>query len=150
MFPEPNPLLSEEEQALLDRAPEECFRRAVERGAFSLEELAADLSPRIALVLQCIASGERLPPLPETEAAPGTLRSPEVQEPPDGPVERAEAGPSSEEQRRSWAQFALQAHPLLLEWLESRLLNSDEAMEAAYTIDDRLGRYPTGTRYAVP
>jgi hypothetical protein len=50
----PNPALNEEEVALLIHQPEECLRRAVQRGAISLDQVTEELAPHVAAA--CAAS----------------------------------------------------------------------------------------------
>jgi len=63
----PNPVLDDEEQELLNAAPEECLRHAIKRGAFSLDQITTDISPRVAAVVRSIATGERIPELSTLE-----------------------------------------------------------------------------------
>jgi hypothetical protein len=51
-----------------------------------------------------------------------------------------------EETKRS----SLVNHPALTQMMAEQVLTPDEALEAANAIDRALGRYLTGTRYAVP
>jgi len=118
--------LDEEEQALCDSAPEECFRHAIRRGALSPDEATARLSPRIAAAVRSIATGERL------TAPPDRPR----------PLERS--------QEREMTRKILAGHPQLTQMLDERILGPDEALEVAQALDGILGRYTTGTRYAAP
>jgi hypothetical protein len=113
----------DDEQKLLESDPEECFRRAVRRGALSLDQFSRDLPPRVAAAVRSIAAGERLP------------------------ASSADADPA-----RTVADVSrmLSNHPQLTQMLGGRLLTLDEAIEAAHAIDHALGRYLTGTRYAAP
>lgn len=125
MLGEPNPTLNEKEQALVDSAPEECLRHAVQRGALTLDEVSPGLSPRVVAVVQSIATGER-------------VSLPERQE------------PSSVTRDYEWTLNALDSFPQIVHLLSEQVLTPDEAMEAAHTIDNILGRYMTGTKYAAP
>ena len=129
MLSEPNPILNEKEQSLVDSAPEECLRHAVQRGALALDEmlsnLSPNLSPRLAAVVQSIATGER-------------ISRPERQ------------GPSPVTQGYGWTLNALDGFPQIVHLLSEQALTPDEAMEAAHAIDNILGRYLTGTKYAAP
>ena len=116
----PNPALNEEEQALLD--PEACLRRVVRRGALPLDQVTERLSPRVAAVVRCIATGERLPKLP-------------------GPQETC---PSA------WKRSDLSAYPRLGRAVDDEVLTLAEAVEAVQGIESALGRYPTGCKYAAP
>ncbi len=122
---QPNPVLNQAEQALLDSEPEECFRHAVRRAAISLDKATTHLSPRIAAVVRCIVTGER----------------------PDAPDQPRPVEHSWERER---AQKSLSEHPQLAQMLNERTLTADEAMQAAHAMDHILGRYTTGTRYAAP
>jgi hypothetical protein len=44
----------------------------------------------------------------------------------------------------------LGSHPYLTHLLDEQVLQPGEAMDVAHVIDDLLGRYMTGTRYAAP
>jgi hypothetical protein len=147
MLGEPNPVLNEKEQALVDSAPEECLRHAVQRGALALDEISAKLSPRVIAVVQSIATGERLS-LPEPGinlqgVSAGGGRSRSLQ--PSGGQE-----PSAEAQEYEWTLDVLTSFPQIAHLLSEQALTPSEAMEAAHTIDHILGRYLTGTRYAAP
>ena len=132
----PNPLLNEEEKELLNAAPEECFHRAVERGAIPLERVTVGLSPRVANLVRSIATGERAPGAP--------LESPVTRSFPGHP-----AGPPDDPRAERMREL-LSGFPQLTTALEDRRLTAEEAMEAAHAIDGMLGRYLTGTRYAAP
>lgn len=119
----PNPDLNEE-RALLGSAPEECVQRAVRRGALPLDQIIGRLSPRVAAIVRSIATGERLPELPEREEA--------SQPPPAG------------------RQSDLSAYPQLQRIVDEEILTLAEAFEAAHAVDRALGRYMTGTKYAAP
>ena len=132
--------LDEEEQALCDSAPEECFRHAIRRGALSLDEATARLSPRIAAVVRSVATGERL-----TAPDMARARSMDVQTtPPDRPR------PLDLSQERETTRKMLAAHPQLAQMLDERILEPGEALGVAQALDGILGRYTTGTRYAAP
>ncbi len=122
MLHSPNPALNEEERELLDLAPEECLQHAIRRGALSLDQVTERLSPRVAAVVRSIATGERLPKLPELEE---TYWS---------------AGRRSD----------LSAYPQLGRTVDEEILTLAEAFKAVRSIDSALGRYPTGTKYAAP
>lgn len=143
----PDPMLNEEEVALLDAEPERCLRQVVDRGAIAVEDVTADLPPHLALVLRSIAAGERLPDpsAVEMRSTPGEAHPAAVEEepPPDVPETYVF-------QQREWASRILEPFPTLQEALEQGILSPDEAIGAAHTIDGFLGRYPTGTRYAAP
>ena len=49
-----------------------------------------------------------------------------------------------------WALTTLSEFPQITCLLSEQLISPDEAMQAAHTIDNILGRYLTGTRYAAP
>ena len=149
MFDTPNPILNDDEKALLEGRPEECLRRAVARSALSLDQIAAELSPHIATAVRGIVTSER-PPAPRPHSAPpparggGRFRLISRQD----PIER-----QSQERERK----AEEAHdclsgvyPSLDRLLADELLTPDEAMAAAHSVDAALGRYTTGTRYAAP
>ncbi|MBN1485113.1 MAG: hypothetical protein JXA37_10350 [Chloroflexia bacterium] len=146
----PNPLLNEQERALLNEHPEESFRMLVERGALAPEQVTADLEPPLAAALQYIASGERLEEMPEGEAS-SERRSPDRQRPdrqrPDLPPRPERWEPHKPE---SMLRSILSCHPRLLELFDAGRLTHDQALEAAWAMDHWLGRYPTGTRYAAP
>ena len=52
----PSPILNDEEQELLNDAPEECLRHVIEREALPLDLITASLSPRVAAAVRSIAS----------------------------------------------------------------------------------------------
>lgn len=132
--------LDEEERALCDSAPEECFRHAIRRGALSLDEATARLSPRIAAVIRSIATGERLTALdPETTRSIGAQLTP-----PDRPQSRERS------QERETTRKVLAGHPQLTQMLDERILGPGEALGIAQALDTILGRYMTGTKYAAP
>ena len=58
--------------------------------------------------------------------------------------------PGAQIWRREAAQRALSSHRELTRLLEQRILPPDDALKVAHAIDRILGRYLTGTRYAVP
>lgn len=150
----PNPILSDEERELLDSAPEECLRRAVQRGALSLDRLTEGLSPRVAAVVRSIATGERLlAPDLESEPAWGTAgrsHARSMEAAPSRGSERGRPRPAAIPHLLELARSALSNHPQLARMLDEQVLTPDEALEAARAIDHTLGRYPTGTRYAAP
>jgi uncharacterized protein (TIGR00269 family) len=131
MLHTPNSVLNEKEQELLQSAPEECLRHAVQRGAVALDE--GLLSPRVAAVLQSIVTGERLSLPEQVPSSRGGVRT---------------VPPSDREYERTTQ--ALSEFPQLTRLVSSRDLAPDEAMQVAHAIDDILGRYLTGTRYAAP
>ena len=125
---------------MCDSAPEECFRHAIRRGALSLDEATARLSPRIAAVVRSVATGERL-----TAPDMARTRSMGVQTtPPDRPR------PREQPQEREMVQKILSHHPQLAQMLDERILEPGEALGVAQALDGILGRYTTGTRYAAP
>ena len=138
----PNPVLNEEELELLGDAPEACLRQAVGRGALSLDEVTADLSPRAADAVRRIATGERLD-------APGSglARGLGAAEPAPPLALDAEGRGDWEEE---WALRTLSSHAQLAQLVDEQRLTPAEAMAAAHAIDHALGRYLTGTRYAAP
>lgn len=136
----PNPVLNKEELDLLNSAPEVCLRHVVQRGALSLDEVTAGLSPRVAAAVRFIATGERLA-MPEGDAARALgADGPALPATPEGPGDR-------EEERAS---RTLSSHAQLVYLLDEQRLTPSEAMAAAHAIDHALGRYLTGTRYAAP
>ncbi len=130
----PHSALNPEEQALLNHQPEECLRRAVQRGALSTEQIGAGLSPRLHTVLQAVVSGER-PPLPPEPAASHS-----------GSRQEHRVHPAIREIERQ----SLSVYPTLLALVDEQDLSTREALEVAHAVDDLLGRYPTGARYAAP
>ncbi len=128
----PNPVLNEKERDLLDSAPEECFRHAVQRGALSLDEVTADLPPRVSAVVRSIAAGERLTASGLEGAPPSNQYQPLCHW----------------DQRK--ALWMLDNHPQLVQVLDEQILRPDETMQVAHTLDRALGRYTTGSRYAAP
>jgi hypothetical protein len=145
----PNPALNQEEVALLTPQPEECLRRAVQRGAISLDQVTADLSPRVAAAVRSIVTGERVP-APSADLPEELIRQ----------FERVRGHLPTEaelEQMRGFmrahvaqAQEILTPYPHLLHLLDEQMLNGGEATAAAHAIDRVLGRYMTGTLYAAP
>jgi hypothetical protein len=125
MLSEPNPALNEEEQALVDSAPEKCLRQAVQRGALALDDMSTKLSPRVAAVVQSIATGERISLSDEQE-------------------------PSTMAYEYEWTLSVLTPFTQIARLLKEQTLTPDEAMETAHAIDDILGRYMTGSKYAAP
>jgi hypothetical protein len=154
MLNSPNPVLNKEEAALLTPQPEECLRRAVQRGAISLDQVTEDLSPRVAAAVRSIVTGERLPP------PPGERSFPDLPENLVRGFEQARGYSPTEadlEQMREFvrtqteqAQEILDPYPQLQRLLDEQVLNGAEATAAAHAIDHVLGRYLTGTRYAAP
>ena len=148
MLQTPNPVLNKEEAALLALQPEECFRRAVQRGAISLDQVTEALSPHVAAAVRSVVTGERLP-------APSELFEEMVRK-----LERAREQPLTEaemEQIRGFmqmqvphAQEMLAPYPHLQHLLDEQMLNGGGAIAAANAIDRVLGRYLTGTLYAAP
>ena len=124
----PNPVLDDEEQELLNAAPEECLRHAVKRGAFSPDQITADLLPHVAAVVRSIATGERIP-------------APSISE------MMCEIEKAAEPARERKILFA---YPSLQRLIELESLTLEEAYQAAHAIDRAIGRYLTGTRYAAP
>jgi hypothetical protein len=154
MLDTPNPVLNEEETALLTSQPEECLRLAVQRGAISLERVTEDLLPRVAAAVRSIVTGERLP-VPPSESAPTDLPEELVRD-----FEQARGHPPTEADRERMREFikmqmviapeSLSPYPQLRRLLDEQALNEIEATAAAHAIDHILGRYLTGTRYAAP
>jgi hypothetical protein len=134
----PSPILNDEEQELLNDAPEECLRHVIEREALPLDLIIASLSPRVAAAVRSIATGERSAAL---DVEPGPTR--EI-------VDESPARSTADSQLREWTRGMLSNHPQLLRMLDQRFLTAEEAIEATHAIDHILGRYLTGTRYAVP
>ena len=148
----PDPILDDKERAMLTEAPETCLRSVLERGALSIHQITAGLSPRLAAVLQYVATGERSADLPDQEAE---LELPDGRPPQREPRKREPSAKVDHEQRgwvhrREGTRWSLGAHPLLLGLLDEETLTPNEVMDAAHAIDRLLGRYMTGTRYAVP
>ncbi len=154
MLNNPNPALNEEEVALLTPQPEECLRRAVQRGAISLNRVTEALSPRVAAAVRSIVTGERLP------ASPGERSFPALPEELIRGFEQAQGHPPTKadlERMREFvsmqtgqAQEILAPYPLLQRLLDEQALSGAEATAEAHAIDHILGRYLTGTRYAAP
>lgn len=148
MVNNPNPALNKEEVALLAPQPEECFRRAVQRGAISLDRMIEELAPHVAAAVRSIVTGERLP------------TSPELPEELTHQFEQARGHPPTEaelEQMRGFvraqteqAQEILTPYPHLRHLLDEQMLTGGGAIAAANAIDHILGRYLTGTLYAAP
>jgi hypothetical protein len=126
----PDPALNDEEEALLDLYPEECFRHAVQRGAISLNMVTEELDPRVAAAVRSTVTGERVP-APPTEQALAQV-------------------PAATEREISLAQSCLTPYPEFLRLMEEQTLSWAEALAAANAIDRVLGRYMTGTKYAAP
>ena len=133
MLHTPNPVLNEKEQELLNSAPEECLSHAMQRGALALDEIESSLPPRVLAVVRSVATGERL-----TLPAPGSSS------------ERAVPSVLPSGREHEWALTTLSEFPQITHLLSEQLISPDEAMQAANTIDNILGRYLTGTRYAAP
>jgi len=148
MLNNPNPVLNAEEVALLTPQPEECFRRAVQRGAITLDQVTEPLAPHVAAAVRSIVTGERLP------------ASPDLPEELIRQFEQARGHPPTEadlEQMRGFvraqteqAQEILTSYPHLRHLLDEQLLTGGGAIAAVNAIDHILGRYLTGTLYAVP
>lgn len=154
MLNSPNPALNEEEAVLLSSQPEECLRRAVQRGAISLDQATEPLSPRVAAAVRSIVTGERLPqPLGERsfpDLSEELLRSFEQARghpPSEADLERMH---EFERMQTEQAQKVLAPYPQLQRLLDEQTLSGAEATAAAHAIDHILGRYLTGTRYAAP
>ena len=154
MLNRPNPALNEEEAALLTPQPEECLRRAVQRGAISLDQVTEDLSPRVAAAVRSIVTGERLP------APPGERSFPDLPEELIRDFEQAQGHPPTEADLKRMREFVrtqteqaqgiLAPYPQLQRLIDEQALSGIEATAAAHAIDHILGRYLTGTRYAAP
>jgi hypothetical protein len=133
MLHTPNPALNEKEQELMASAPEECLSHAVQRSALALDETESSLPPRVLAVVRSVATGERL-----TLPAQGSSS------------ERAVPSALPPAQEHEWALTTLSEFPQIAHLLSEKIISPDEAMQAANTIDNILGRYLTGTRYAAP
>jgi hypothetical protein len=150
----PNLVLNEEEAALLTSQPEECLRRAVQRGAISLDRVTEALSPRVAAAVRSIVTSERLPTPPSESSFPDLpeelIRSFEqTQGPPPTEVD-LERMREFVRMQTVQAQEVLTPYPQLQRLLDEEALSGAEATAAAHAIDHILGRYLTGTRYAAP
>lgn len=154
MLHSPNPALNGEEAALLTSQPEECLRRAVQRGAISLDQVTETLAPHVAAAVRSIVTRERF-------SAPLAQRSfPDLLEEMVLKFEQAKGHPPTEadlERMREFvriqtarAQKILAPYPYLRRLLDEQVLDGGGAIEAANAIDRALGRYLTGTRYAAP
>ena len=132
--------LDQREQGLRDLDPEACVRQAIRRGALSLDEVTASLPPRIAAALRSVAAGERPPTLGRV-----STRTVAPKESAPGDARQAEQPEELTATRRM-----LGSHPHLTHLLDEQVLKPGEAMQVAHVIDDLLGRYMTGTRYAAP
>ena len=151
---DPNPVLNEEEVALLELQPEECFRRAVQRGVLALDQVIEDLAPRVAAAVQSVITGERVPAPPADEPSPD-LTEEQIRD-----LARAQGHPPTAAELERAREFAkmqtalakeyLAPYPQFQGLLEAHILNRDEATAAAHAIDLALGRYLTGTKYAAP
>jgi hypothetical protein len=126
----PSSALNDEEKALLDLHPEECFRHVVQRGAISLNMVTEGLDPRVAAAVRSTVTGERISATPTEKTS-------------------AQA-PAATEREISLAQSCLTPYPRFLGLLEEQTLSWAEALAAANAIDRALGRYMTGTKYAAP
>jgi hypothetical protein len=154
MLHSPNPALNEEEVALLTHQPEECFRRAVQRGAISLDQVTEDLSPRVAAAVRSIITGERVPAPPAEESLT------EMSEEQIRRLEQAQGHPLTEVELERMQEYLRMEHTLALgnlvpyphfrRLLGEQILNWAGATAAANAIDRALGRYLTGTKYAAP
>jgi hypothetical protein len=154
MLNTPNPVLNEEEAALLTPQPEECLRRAVQRGAISLDQVTEELAPHVAAAVCSIVTGERLPVPPDGAPFPEPTGE-QIRK-----FEQARGHPPTEaelEQMHEFvrmqteqAQKVLAPYPQLQRLLEEQILDEGGAIAAANAIDHALGRYLTGTRYAAP
>jgi hypothetical protein len=150
----PNPMLNEEEVAMLTHQPEECFRRAVQRGAISLDQATEDLLPRVAAAVRSIITGERVPAAP-AEESPTKMSEEQIRS-----LEQAKGHPPTEAELEQFQEYMRMEHTLALEnlvpyphfrrLLEEQVLNWAGATAAANAIDRVLGRYLTGTKYAAP
>jgi hypothetical protein len=148
MLNNPNPALNAEEAALLALHPEECFRRAVRRGAISLDRVTEELAPHVAAAVRSVATGERLPAPPELSEE--LIRK----------FEQARGHPPTKAEleqmcgflrvQTEQAQEILTPYPHLRSLLDEHVLNGGGAIAAANVIDRVLGRYLTGTLYAAP
>ena len=127
---DPNSALNDEEKALLELYPEECFRHAVQRGAIPLNMVIEELDPRVATAVRSTVTGERVPAI-SIEQTSGQA-------------------PAATEREISLAQSCLTPYPKFLRLLEEQTLSWAEALAAANAIDRTLGRYMTGTKYAAP
>jgi hypothetical protein len=141
MLNNPNPLLNDEEAALLADSPEECLRRAVGRAALSLDEITVGLPSQVAAAIRGIVTGERPAALraaaPAADSEPGALLT------------------LSDPQDSAWVyepvhSWLAEPYPRLDGWLSAGSLTPDETMSAVQKVDATLGRYPTGARYAAP
>lgn len=63
---------------------------------------------------------------------------------------RAMDDPSRPQAADSLVRERLSNHPQLVRMLDEEILAPDEAMAVVHVIDNALGRYLTGTRYAAP
>ena len=150
----PNPILNEEEAALLTPQPEECFRRAVQRGAISLVRVTEPLAPHVAAAVRSVVTGERLP-APSVKRSSSELTEEQVRK-----LAQARGHPPTEADMEKTREFVrmqtervqryLAPYPQLQRLLEEQVLDWTEATAAANAIDRVLGRYLTGTRYAAP
>jgi hypothetical protein len=148
MLHNPNPVLNQEEAALLDLQPEECFRHAVQRGAISLDQVTEELAPHVAATVRSIITGERLPAPPEpSEEMIRKFGQARGHPPTEADLEKMREFVQIQTAR---AQTILAPYPRLQRLLEEQVLDGGGAIEAANAIDRVLGRYLTGTRYAAP
>ena len=140
MGTKPGLALDRKEQTLRDPDPEACMRHAIRRGALSLDEVTASLSPRIAAALRSVAAGERPPTSSPIAARTG----------PAGESASGDPRPAEQLDELAATRRMLGSHPHLTHLLDEQILQPGEAMGVAHVIDDLLGRYMTGTRYAAP
>jgi hypothetical protein len=148
MLNNPNPVLNAEEVALLTPQPEECFRRAVQRGAITLDQVTEPLAPHVAAAVRSIVTGERLPASPELpEELIRQFEQARGHPPTEADLERMREFVRMQTEQ---AQKVLSPYPQLQRLLDEQALSGAEATAAAHAIDHALGRYLTGTRYAAP
>jgi hypothetical protein len=136
MLNTPNPVLNEEEAALLTPQPEECLRRAVQRGAISLDQVTEELAPHVAAAVCSIVTGERLPVPPDGAPFPEPTGE-QIRK-----FEQARGHPPTEAELEQMHEF--------VRMQTEQILDEGGAIAAANAIDHALGRYLTGTRYAAP
>ena len=138
MWVHPNPALNDEEREMVADKPERCMRQAFQRGALSLDEVTAGLAPHVAAVVRSVATGERLRATVEPASRlPGAAD------------DQAASGHATVESAE-WPRSALSSYTELTRLVDQWLLSASDALEVAWAIDHILGRYLTGTRYAVP
>jgi hypothetical protein len=158
----PRLVLNEEEQALRDSDPEACLRHALRRGALSLDQVTASLSPHAGAVVHSIVTGEQLPEPGKPSGLGAVLRSiftgeraSESSGEETLPLQESASAQRLELEEQlaaSWqADYqSLAAWPGLQRAVDEGVLTPVDALEIAHTIDGSLGRYMTGTRYAAP